>query len=106
MEVVENLMHSDHFIVQFIVTCRRGKECVSISDEQIENVDHLLKNIFSINALRRSTIANLQGQLENVHLFGKRSLVGKQESKKSDQRLPQLRPLVRKSDPAPLLVAH
>jgi len=54
MEVVENLMHSDHFIVQFIVTCRRGKECVSISDEQIENVDHLLQNIFNVIPLRRN----------------------------------------------------
>jgi hypothetical protein len=43
MKVVENLMHSDHFIVQFIVTSRRGKECISIGDEQIENVDHLFK---------------------------------------------------------------
>jgi hypothetical protein len=95
MKVIENLMHSDHFIVQFIVTCRRGKECVSIGDEQIENVDHLLQNIFNEIPLRRSANSNLQGQLKNVHLFGKRSLVGKQESKKSNQRLPQLWPLVR-----------
>jgi hypothetical protein len=41
VQVIECLMHSDHFVVQFIVTCRRGQKCVPVGDEQVENVDDL-----------------------------------------------------------------
>lgn len=51
MNFRENFLLSIKLIVQFIVTVRRGQECVAVRYEQIENVD------------------NLQSQIENVAFF-------------------------------------
>ena len=46
VEVVKNLMHTYQFIIQFIVAAWWRKECVSIRDEQVENIYNLKRTIF------------------------------------------------------------
>lgn len=77
MKVVENLMHSNHFIVQFIVTRRRGKECVSIGDEKIKNVDHLETKYFNFLRTIRQYKSKPEEQVGKYSFFWLTSLRGK-----------------------------
>lgn len=41
MKVIEDLMHPDELIVQFIIRSRVGKKSVSICDKQVEHLHYL-----------------------------------------------------------------
>ena len=45
IQIVEDLVHSDDFIIEFVVTVRIWKKCVAIRNEQIEDVYDLNKHI-------------------------------------------------------------
>lgn len=43
VEVVKDLVHSDNFVIQFVVAVGCGQECVSVGYEHVEQVYHLEK---------------------------------------------------------------
>ena len=45
IKIVEDLVHSNDLIVQFIVRCWTWKKSVTISDEKVENIYYLQKKI-------------------------------------------------------------
>ena len=47
VEVIKDLMHADHFIVQLIITIGIWQERVTIRDKQVENI-HNLQRAMSI----------------------------------------------------------
>lgn len=60
-------MHSDNFVIKLVIAARGWKESISVSYEQVEDVD------------------DLNGQAEDVHLLREVVLVGQKKLEECDE---------------------
>lgn len=81
-------MHPNQLIIQLIIASGSRQECISVCDEQIENVHEL------------------QTQVEDVHLLGEIGLVVDHKLKETNHGRPELPPLVVQPHSTPLLIAE